>query len=242
MGRDLFDIALMKKFGGGGVSSWNDLTDKPFGEDENAVLLPPTQFTEYEGFNIAGNINFIEGKTYTVNWNGVDYSTEGFLIAEGGVTTVGIGNPSAFGGEDNNLPFSIASIAGVIAVFPLDGSEEAIVGITGYAIKPIPTEYLTNALPFCVQVMDDGESYFCSTSVQELEEAYKSGRYIYLKSGAETDDLGFVQIFTLAGRARVDYSGEYEHGFVYVFVAPSEGISDFKLVPNEGGTYDVVTV
>lgn len=149
MGRDLFDIAMMKKFvggsGGGGVSSWNDLADKPFGEVDDAVLLPPTQFAFDDAFGlfaVPGYIAFLEGKTYTVNWNGVEYTTEGVVGQFNGENLVVIGNPAALGGANNNLPFAIACLMGAIGAIPLDGSTSVNVGIRGYLLTKIPVKYL----------------------------------------------------------------------------------------------------
>ena len=172
---DLFDIAMIKKFGGGGgggdgyvltdadkaeiaeqaaalvpgggggVSSWNDLTDKPFGEDDNAVLLPPTQFAYDSAFGlfaVPGYIDFMIGKTYTVNWNGVEYTTEAVPGQFNGEDLVMIGNPAALGGANNNLPFAIACLMGSIGAIPLDGSTAVNVGITGYFFKKIPVKYM----------------------------------------------------------------------------------------------------
>ena len=127
--------------GGGGVPSWNDLADKPFGEDENAVLLPPTQFAfdnAFQLFAVPGYIDFMIGKTYTVNWNGVEYTTEGVAGQFNGENLVMIGNPAALGGANNNLPFAIACLLGSIGAIPLDGSTAVNVGIKGYFFKKIP--------------------------------------------------------------------------------------------------------
>lgn len=145
----LHDALMAKAFGGGsggggGVSSWNDLTDKPFGESENAVLLPKTElvYVEAEGFFITpGYIEFVLGKTYTVNWNGVDYATECFEGAYNGMMLTGLGNPAAVGGQNNNLPFIVACMSGCIGAIPLDGSTAVTVGITGYELKKIPIQY-----------------------------------------------------------------------------------------------------
>lgn len=130
---------------GGGVSSWNDLTDKPFGEEDNAVLLPPTQFAFDDAFGlfaVPGYIPFLEGKTYTVNWNGVEYTTEGVPGQFNGEDLVMIGNPAALGGANNNLPFTIACLMGSIGAIPLDGSTSVNVGIKGYLLAKIPLKYM----------------------------------------------------------------------------------------------------
>ena len=87
--------------GGGGVSSWNDLTDKPFGEDADGTIHPidgkylpegtpwvgkgvvelltltmATSFT-HPAFGtmwrIDAAVDLKVGKTYTINYNGVGY-------------------------------------------------------------------------------------------------------------------------------------------------------------------------
>ena len=172
---DIFDIALMKKFGGGsgggggyvltdadkaeiaeqaaalvpggggGVPSWNDIPDKPFGEDDNAVLLPPTQFAYDSAFGlfaVPGYIDFMIGKTYTVNWNGVEYTTEAVPGQFNGEDLVMIGNPAALGGANNGLPFAVACLLGSIGAIPLDGSTAVNVGIKGYWLKKMSAKYL----------------------------------------------------------------------------------------------------
>ena len=176
--------------GTGGVTSWNDLKDRPFGESDNAVLLPNTQFayeSTFEVFAVPGYIDFLVGKTYTVNWNGVDYTTEAVPGQFNGEDLVMIGNPAALGGTNNNLPFAIACLMGSVAAIPLDGSTAVNVGIIGFGIVPIPFQYLTNALPYYIDVTatpkDNSTAfvYECSETVSNLMEVYESGREIKLR-------------------------------------------------------------
>lgn len=143
--------------GSGGVTSWNDLTDKPFGESENAVLLPPTAFVSglMEGALVALGvvIELVEGKTYTVNWNGVDYVTECFRgqFGNAGAVYLMLGNPYLIGGINNNLPFLIGGDATGIAAVPFDGSTAATVGITGYGVKKIPIQFVPGT-PYVIDI------------------------------------------------------------------------------------------
>lgn len=130
--------------GDGDMSSWNDLTDKPFGESDNAVLLPKTPFAynSYYGMPmIDGRLELSIGETYTVNWNGVDYACESFEGAFNGMPLVCLGNPVALGGTNNGLPFAVGCLDGAIAAIPLDGSTSVTVGITGYGVVPMPAKY-----------------------------------------------------------------------------------------------------
>ena len=127
---------LEKKIGegGGGVSSWNDLTDKPFYEESSIVeILPETTLTTTDPgeFIIAENPPVIEGgKTYVVGWNGTDYTCGSVDLAElsgGQVSGVMVGNMSLQGLADTGEPFCIISMDGVLVVQTV-------------GVDPLPTE------------------------------------------------------------------------------------------------------
>lgn len=60
---------------GGGVTSWNDLTDKPFGEGVRLVETVLLEETTGVGSGVWERLNssLVEGETYLVTWDGVDY-------------------------------------------------------------------------------------------------------------------------------------------------------------------------
>ena len=173
---------------GGGVSSWNDLTDKPFGESDNAVLLPPTQFAYDSAFGlfaVPGYIDFMVGKTYTVNWNGVDYTTEAVPGQFNGESLVMLGNPAALGGANNNLPFAVACLMGSIGAIPLDGSTAVNVGITGYLLTKIPVQYLPRMqYDICINETDIDQStgqHEMTYDTTELVDVLLAGGSVYLQ-------------------------------------------------------------
>lgn len=71
--------------GAGGVTSWNDLPDRPFGEEVKKTVLVDTvlQIPDPEdsgpgcGF-VREYFNFKEGQTYTVTWDGVKHDCVAF--------------------------------------------------------------------------------------------------------------------------------------------------------------------
>lgn len=113
----------------GGVSSWNDLTDKPFGENADGTIkqldnkylqpferqeesvtdiLAETSVTFSNGLGTIDTVvPFVEGETYYVVWDGTEY----ICIAkatESSVKTISLGNASMRGGGDNTgEPFCI---------------------------------------------------------------------------------------------------------------------------------------
>lgn len=146
MDRILSLLAMRNKStAGGGVSSWNDLTDKPF---DIVELMPETQFVYDESFSAfvaQTDFEFAAGRTYIVNWNGVEYIS---TARAGQITLNGIfafvihvGNPVIIGGENNGLPFAVVRILfengskGLIGATPLDGSTAVTVGIKGYTFN-----------------------------------------------------------------------------------------------------------
>lgn len=101
---------------GGGVSSWNDLEDKPFYEEGSfEEILPETELTiiDYYGTKMAmvtvDHTKMVADKVYTMIWDGVEYVAPSFLVAtetpDGTVDLVCIGNPVYGNGEDNGIPF-----------------------------------------------------------------------------------------------------------------------------------------
>lgn len=90
----------------GGVTSWNDLTDKPFGEMETRdVYLPETQSksTEFEK-------TLTVGDACVVNWNGVEYECQVSSYSSSGalgialIGNIGYVDPRS---SDTGEPFSI---------------------------------------------------------------------------------------------------------------------------------------
>jgi hypothetical protein len=186
----IHEMMRFGKFVGGGVSSWNDLPDRPFGESDNAVLLPPTQFAYDSAFGlfaVPGYIDFMVGKTYTVNWNGVDYKTEAVPGQFNGESLVMVGNPAALGGANNNLPFAVACLMGAIGAIPLDGSTAVNVGINGYWFAKVPEKYLPKIgydLQLGELAPNENGEYRISLDTTELVDAVLAGANIYVKTEA----------------------------------------------------------
>ena len=131
----------------GGVSSWNDLKDKPF-YDEIVEILPETQMVYYEDAGVFGvefAHTFIEGNTYIVNWNGTEYTCVAFAYDEDGdgvTDAVVVGNLAVFGGENNGAPFLLATKEGMLAAMALDGSTEVTLSIVLRNLQTLDTKYI----------------------------------------------------------------------------------------------------
>lgn len=104
---------------GGGVSSWNDLTDKPFYKEqsEKVVLEEQTVVTE-AGFDhaigvlVPNEAEIFDGETYEVVFNGEKYICVAKTLPEGLNKIVAVGNAglsagyvSSVGVEDTGEPF-----------------------------------------------------------------------------------------------------------------------------------------
>lgn len=235
----------------GGVTSWNDLTDKPFGESDNAVVLQETQFVSgiMDGAlaTMASGVELVEGKTYTVNWNGVEYETVCFMGVSplDGSPMPMVGNPAALGGEDNNLPFAIGGNEQGVAAVPLDGSTSAIVSITGYAVVSVPTKYVPYALPYYIELdatssmsASDPIEFTCFDNVANVSAIILSGRSIYARYRQDMYGSGNVVIgyyeYTLPLSARAQTEANL-YGDILMFGNPTGSFLIFE--PQANGTY-----
>lgn len=122
---------------GGGVSSWNDLTDKPFYEETQTVeVLAECQpsYVESEGMFLLEGVlpDLIAGETYIVTWNDTEYTCiaqDLSVLTDGGLSGVSLGNLSEFGGIGNNEPFATVPVDDGLSIVPLDGSTSVTLSI-----------------------------------------------------------------------------------------------------------------
>lgn len=144
--------------GSGGVSSWNDLTDKPFySEMVEGEILPETTVElnpDDGGMAPINKLGLVAGQTYTVNWNGTEkeYICKEALV-EGIVLAVGLGNVESIAETgDSGDTFAIADFTaegqaslGVEAiVVDLTGATSATFSVSGMVetIHPLEKKYL----------------------------------------------------------------------------------------------------
>lgn len=149
--------------GSGGVSSWNDLTDKPFGEvEKEGYIIPETTaiLSNGEGYLAERPAAlWVSGQTYIVNWNGTDYNCTAMETDDEGATIYALGNMAMFGGDDTGEPFSImalnAPVDGMYALlYDLSGANSATFSVYGLGefIEPIAEKYLPTTIPRTVIV------------------------------------------------------------------------------------------
>lgn len=94
--------------GGGGVTSWNDLTDKPFYEEVSLETVVPEEtysgFVFLSGLNLYGKagmnwFSLQEGEKYIVRWQGEEWSVTAFKMAQQGMEAIVLGNEKLLSGE-----------------------------------------------------------------------------------------------------------------------------------------------
>ena len=176
---------------GGGVSSWNDLTDKPFGDMVEVFPETEFQYAEFMGMGIFASPNpftLVAGYDYVIRYNGVDYPCTAFDAAFNGMRIVAVGNKAAIGGENNGLPFAAAYLGGGLGAIPLDGATSVTIGIK--APRKLHPQYVPTQEPYIYEIdynkfSHDSNSDFYYYEEGELplallEAAYQR-RAIYIK-------------------------------------------------------------
>lgn len=136
--------------GSGGVSSWNDLTDRPFGKGYSALLDEKNVKFWYNsrGENYYCTIPFLSGlvigNKYTVIWDGVEYPD---LVAFEDYPNVMLG---ADGETNADMPFSMGidiTVGISLEILTHDSKETHDVSILGETIRTIDAEYMPNGYP-----------------------------------------------------------------------------------------------
>ena len=150
------DLTKLIEIPEGGTSSWNDLTDKPFYEEDNRVELFQEQ--DVEGFAV--NVDFglyyqavecaefapVAGETYSVFWDGQTWDCTVYDASAVVPGCMGLGNGAAFGYPGNNEPFIIAasSSTSIIDFFALDEAASHRIGISkgSTIVKTLDAKFL----------------------------------------------------------------------------------------------------
>ena len=174
--------------GSGGVSSWNDLTDKPFGEENEVIFEGVLQDTLLDSDGDGANdvwenmlkcadesdAELLTGKTYKYTWDGVEYTSECFLF---GGSAPAIGNKLAGGGSDDN---------GQPCLIFRDKDDMLGFGkLWGAALVQPPTDItISGAYPCKIE----------GVTVKQLD-----NRYLSILEGEETEEFEFMAEQTVEG-------------------------------------------
>lgn len=176
---------------GGGASSWNDLTDKPFGDVVEWVSHSFKAFSEdpIEGFPV-----FAEGDTVTIIVNDVKhtlvaYKDEGYVIVGDSHEQLQTGEFLGWQARvSDNTVFFGACVDSTVQV-------QAVVS------KPIDTKYLPPAIVY-VSTDSNGEPVNASMYVDEIRNLVENGVPVIAYMGQE-----YYELTSLS--ASTDASGHY---------------------------------
>lgn len=185
----------------GDPTSWNDLTDKPFGDEETITIkmLTESEATEYthpsfgQVWEILKTPQQLEiGETYTIVYNGVSYSCVCQSAPAGfsdDPNALAMGNFVVAGGENTGEPFAmlISYLYQRIGIIDLSNANSVLVSIhqNKTRIKTIEGEYLPDGVPY----VEEGEM------VEVLPE------YIITEDNAEADMASIPALGLVAGNA-----------------------------------------
>lgn len=202
---------------GGGVTSWNDLTDKPFGKTEGVDILTTGDdftFIEESGVYVCAITSVpTVGETYTVTYNGVDYETVAIQTSDG----VALGNLAMMGLDDTGEPFIVMSTVSemMAVVMPLDGAT-----LTSFKISGMST-FIKKLDPI-----------FYDTPI--LLYTNKGDYWLYTDSDCTTR-LTYDELRAVARRPIIVYDlGDYHHNPI---VSTNGEVTIFQISSNDTGTH-----
>lgn len=215
---------------------------------EFTELVPHTEFTptynsimgvpEYN----AGEIALVTGHKYKTVFDGVEYIREAFIVAVSGMNLVAFGNQILAGGENTGEPFAVAYTNGYLFVFTLDMNPHTVQVFVETA-TPIPVQYVTNAIPYCIEVTGNGEvdnPYVCNDTVDKVMSIYNSGRPFKLINIISLSGLYSRIEYTFAMAILID--GRWNLGFTMMYPLMGNASTAYArlwLKEQEDGTWAV---
>lgn len=172
--------------------SFNDLRDRPFGESTEVLFDQRVEIVSEE-LMIEGALPISAGDLVKVTWNGAEYECTAFTGAN---NLVFFGNTGFMGGEDNGIPFAMATATidgqgmfGIIA--PHFVGQTVSVKVEGLVVKTIDPKFCT---AFRVNVWYNGSAYLADKTCAEIREAERKK---YPIVGTYTNKAG--KVYTMIG-------------------------------------------
>ena len=133
---------------GGGASSWNDLKDKPFGEEVTECYIIPETSLRFEDetscFEVQLDGMLVDGETYIVVINGTEYQCEARYFEDWDSILLGNGEWMGADNIGSDAPFSIESYDDGYVYLYMTSPGEFVVSIFGKkrTVYKLDAEYL----------------------------------------------------------------------------------------------------
>ena len=100
-----------------------------------------------------GEFSIINGQTYKVTFDGVEYTRIASIATMAGMSAVAVGNKLVAGGEDTGEPFALFSMNGFAGMIFLDSNDHAV-QIEHEIIQKIPTKFVPSITELCSSEID----------------------------------------------------------------------------------------
>lgn len=134
------------------VSTWEELSDKPFGTKTEMVEIVPEQSVSGKGdepVDISANGSFVEGETYTVKYDNAEYECIAYYVKEANMVSIGDGIIGGLQGYESTEPFFITILDGE-GLACINGTHTISVRGLVEIVTPIDPKFTDNI--FWVQV------------------------------------------------------------------------------------------
>lgn len=222
--------------------SFNDLRDRPFGESTEVLFDQRVEIEAGEGNVFQYALPISAGDSVKVTWNGAEYEC---TAGTGSNNLVFFGNPAIMGGEDNGIPFIMATgtfngdgIFGIIA--PDFIGQTVSVKVEGLVVKTIDPKFIPAGVGGGVVIVQDSAKASgvavvdgdatATMNAAEIAEAVQAGKTVYFLTLAEL----------LLPLAQVHLYHELVSGAMAVIEQPNPYVQFGTM--NEDGSYMCVKV
>lgn len=222
--------------------SFNDLRDRPFGESPEVLFDQRVEMLSEE-LMIEGALPISDGDLVKVTWDGAEYECTAGIGANG---LAFFGNTGFMGGEDNGIPFAIATgtidgqeMFGIIA--PYFVGQTVSVKVEGLVVKTIDPKFIPAGVGGGVVIVRDlaaasgvavaSDVLKATMNAAQIAEAIFAGKTVYFLEPNDGTLLPFVYGYRF---------GELASG-VMTLDADPDHLALFG-AHDSGGYYHLITV